>query len=166
MAPGTSAVTKPASSKSNKSKSKATLLNALGYKSLLTFTILALACIAGFASRLFAVIRFESIIHEFDPWYVYTLFLSAISLVKNTFFNTQVQLSCHGLHGPAWLLQLPQLVWRESLVPTWQNRGWNSLPWFDGHLRSNSLCSTCIEHPSTYQGYLCFPCSSLQVKSA
>jgi len=110
MAPGTSAVTKPASSKSNKSKSKATLLNALGYKSLLTFTILALACIAGFASRLFAVIRFESIIHEFDPWYVHTLFLSPISLVKNTLFNTQVQLSCHGLHGPAWLLQLPQLV--------------------------------------------------------
>ena len=61
--------TKPAS-KTNKTKSKATLLNALGYKSLLTFTILALACIAGFASRLFAVIRFESIIHEFDPWYV------------------------------------------------------------------------------------------------
>ena len=68
MAPGT--VTKPAKAKSSKSKSKATLLNALGYKSLLTFTILALACIAGFASRLFAVIRFESIIHEFDPWYV------------------------------------------------------------------------------------------------
>lgn len=65
-------VAKPAS-KSNKTKSKATLLNALGYKSLLTFTILALACIAGFASRLFAVIRFESIIHEFDPWYIVRL---------------------------------------------------------------------------------------------
>ena len=25
----------------------------------------------GFASRLFAVIRFESIIHEFDPWFNY-----------------------------------------------------------------------------------------------
>ena len=63
----TSVTAKPASK--SKTKSKATLLNALGYKSLLTFTILALACIAGFASRLFAVIRFESIIHEFDPWY-------------------------------------------------------------------------------------------------
>ncbi|MEQ2175745.1 hypothetical protein GOODEAATRI_020923, partial [Goodea atripinnis] len=30
--------------------------------------ILFLACLAGFSSRLFAVIRFESIIHEFDPW--------------------------------------------------------------------------------------------------
>lgn len=35
---------------------------------LLTFLILFLAWISGFASRLFAVIRFESIIHEFDPW--------------------------------------------------------------------------------------------------
>ena len=60
-----SAAAKPASK--NK-KSKASLLNALGYKSLLTFSILFLACIAGFASRLIAVIRFESIIHEFDPW--------------------------------------------------------------------------------------------------
>lgn len=70
-------VSKPAS-KSNKPKSKATLLNALGYKSLLTFTILTLACIAGFASRLFAVIRFESIIHEFDPWY-YVFFRVALA---------------------------------------------------------------------------------------
>lgn len=52
------------------SKSKASLLNAVGYKSLITFTVLALAWLVGFASRLFAVIRFESIIHEFDPWYV------------------------------------------------------------------------------------------------
>lgn len=35
---------------------------------LLTFAILFLAWVSGFASRLFAVIRFESIIHEFDPW--------------------------------------------------------------------------------------------------
>ena len=39
-----------------------------GIKSLLTFGVLALACLAAFCSRLFAVIRFESIIHEFDPW--------------------------------------------------------------------------------------------------
>ena len=34
--------------------------------------LLVLAAIAGaaVASRLFAVIRFESIIHEFDPWCV------------------------------------------------------------------------------------------------
>ena len=33
-------------------------------------TILALVCAVAFMVRLFAVIRFESIIHEFDPWYV------------------------------------------------------------------------------------------------
>lgn len=44
------------------------LSNPGGWKSLLTFTVLALAWLAGFSSRLFAVIRFESIIHEFDPW--------------------------------------------------------------------------------------------------
>ena len=40
----------------------------LGVRSLLIFTVLLLAWLAGFLSRLFAVIRFESIIHEFDPW--------------------------------------------------------------------------------------------------
>jgi len=38
-------------------------------KSLLTIVILTSICILGFSSRLFAVIRFESIIHEFDPWF-------------------------------------------------------------------------------------------------
>ncbi|ROL52238.1 Dolichyl-diphosphooligosaccharide--protein glycosyltransferase subunit STT3B [Anabarilius grahami] len=38
-----------------------------GCQSLLSFTILLLACVCGFSSRLFAVIRFESLIHEFDP---------------------------------------------------------------------------------------------------
>ena len=44
------------------------VLRPAGLQSLLTFTILFLASLAGFSSRLFAVIRFESIIHEFDPW--------------------------------------------------------------------------------------------------
>ena len=38
---------------------------------LLVVVILAICCIEGFISRLFAVIRFESIIHEFDPWFNY-----------------------------------------------------------------------------------------------
>ena len=41
-----------------------------GAQSLLSIIILGLACTVAFASRLFAVIRFESIIHEFDPWQV------------------------------------------------------------------------------------------------
>ena len=39
-----------------------------GAQSLLIVVILGLAYIVAFSSRLFAVIRFESIIHEFDPW--------------------------------------------------------------------------------------------------
>ena len=39
-----------------------------GTQSLLIVIILGLACKVAFSSRLFAVIRFESIIHEFDPW--------------------------------------------------------------------------------------------------
>lgn len=41
-----------------------------GAQSLITVIVLGLCCVASFSSRLFAVIRFESIIHEFDPWYV------------------------------------------------------------------------------------------------
>lgn len=44
------------------------MIKAAGLNSLITFTVLLLAWVSGFASRLFAVIRFESIIHEFDPW--------------------------------------------------------------------------------------------------
>ncbi|XP_078481337.1 dolichyl-diphosphooligosaccharide--protein glycosyltransferase subunit STT3B isoform X2 [Ciona intestinalis] len=39
--------------------------------SLIIVVVLALCCLIAFASRLFAVIRFESIIHEFDPWFNY-----------------------------------------------------------------------------------------------
>lgn len=50
--------------------SKMLVSNSLGITSLLTFIILVLAWLVGFASRLFAIVRFESIIHEFDPWLV------------------------------------------------------------------------------------------------
>jgi len=39
--------------------------------SLLRIVALALISGAAIASRLFAVINFESIIHEFDPWFNY-----------------------------------------------------------------------------------------------
>lgn len=51
-----------------KSSNSNSFINASGGKSLITFIVLFLAWVTGFASRLFAVIRFESIIHEFDPW--------------------------------------------------------------------------------------------------
>ncbi|MCP9258964.1 Dolichyl-diphosphooligosaccharide--protein glycosyltransferase subunit STT3B [Dirofilaria immitis] len=58
--------------------------NSLGITSLLTFVILVLAWLVGFASRLFAVIRFESIIHEFDPWFNYR---STHYMVEHGFYN-------------------------------------------------------------------------------
>ncbi|KAI6186127.1 Dolichyl-diphosphooligosaccharide--protein glycotransferase [Aphelenchoides besseyi] len=56
----------------------------MGYTSLLTFVILTLAWIVGFSSRLFAIVRFESIIHEFDPWFNYR---STAYMVENGFYD-------------------------------------------------------------------------------
>lgn len=36
---------------------------------LLRTLILGLICLVSFSIRLFSVLRFESIIHEFDPWF-------------------------------------------------------------------------------------------------
>ncbi|XP_076455987.1 dolichyl-diphosphooligosaccharide--protein glycosyltransferase subunit STT3B-like [Babylonia areolata] len=63
---------------------RSAMFNPGGWKSLLTFIILALAWLAGFSSRLFAVIRFESIIHEFDPWFNYR---STHYMVEHGFYN-------------------------------------------------------------------------------
>lgn len=64
----------PAERKPRKAKP---IKGAKGVSSLLLLTVLALACLCGFASRLFAVIRFESIIHEFDPWSVPACYISS-----------------------------------------------------------------------------------------
>eukprot|EP00112_Aurelia_sp_Birch-Aquarium-sp1_P014238 Seg306.8 transcript_id=Seg306.8/GoldUCD/mRNA.D3Y31 product="Dolichyl-diphosphooligosaccharide-protein glycosyltransferase subunit STT3B" protein_id=Seg306.8/GoldUCD/D3Y31 len=56
----------------------------LGVQSLLSFLILFAAWLVGFSSRLFAVVRFESIIHEFDPWFNYR---STHYLVENGFYS-------------------------------------------------------------------------------
>ena len=57
-----------APSKDQKTSESDAKQQTIGWQSLLTFTVLSLAWLVGFSSRLFAVIRFESIIHEFDPW--------------------------------------------------------------------------------------------------
>ncbi|XP_005095974.1 dolichyl-diphosphooligosaccharide--protein glycosyltransferase subunit STT3B [Aplysia californica] len=63
---------------------RSAMWNPGGWKSLLSFFILALAWLAGFSARLFAVIRFESIIHEFDPWFNYR---ATHYMVQNGFYN-------------------------------------------------------------------------------
>ncbi|XP_011138057.1 dolichyl-diphosphooligosaccharide--protein glycosyltransferase subunit STT3B isoform X3 [Harpegnathos saltator] len=70
--------------KPTKQMKSSTLTNAAGLSSLITFTVLLLAWISGFASRLFAVIRFESIIHEFDPWFNYR---ATAYMVQHGFYN-------------------------------------------------------------------------------
>ncbi|GLV42191.1 Catalytic subunit 3B of the oligosaccharyltransferase complex [Carabus blaptoides fortunei] len=67
-----------------KARLQTSIKNKAGYCSLLTFIILLLAWIAGFSSRLFAVIRFESIIHEFDPWFNYR---ATAYMVEHGFYN-------------------------------------------------------------------------------
>ncbi|OAX79161.1 hypothetical protein ACJ72_06518, partial [Emergomyces africanus] len=53
-------------------------------RGLLRVTILVLIATAAVASRLFSVIRFESIIHEFDPWFN---FRATKYLVKHGFYS-------------------------------------------------------------------------------
>ena len=48
------------------------------------FSILALACILAFTTRLFSVLRFESVIHEFDPYFNYR---TTQFLTKEGFYN-------------------------------------------------------------------------------
>jgi len=56
---------------SNKPVGINSLKNPTAVSSLIVLVVLSICCVIGFASRLFAVIRFESIIHEFDPWFNY-----------------------------------------------------------------------------------------------
>lgn len=62
--------TEMADVQSNRADIRSALSNRGGWRSLIVFFVLTLAWLAGFSARLFAVIRFESIIHEFDPWSV------------------------------------------------------------------------------------------------
>jgi len=58
--------------------------NRVGISSLLTLTVLVGVSLLGFFSRLFAVIRFESIIHEFDPWFNYR---ATYQMVTTNFYD-------------------------------------------------------------------------------
>jgi len=64
--------------------SVSSLQSPTGLTSLIVFIVLTCTCISGFISRLFSVIRFESIIHEFDPWFNYR---STVYMTDNGFYN-------------------------------------------------------------------------------
>ncbi|RDA85654.1 hypothetical protein CP532_3556 [Ophiocordyceps camponoti-leonardi (nom. inval.)] len=65
-------------------QTRATGLNSKKTQALLEVVILCLIAITAVASRLFSVIRFESIIHEFDPWFN---FRATKYLVENGFYK-------------------------------------------------------------------------------
>ncbi|KAJ3157567.1 oligosaccharyl transferase stt3 subunit [Geranomyces michiganensis] len=50
----------------------------------LRVTVLLLIGILAFSTRLFSILRFESVIHEFDPWFNYR---TTIELVENGYYN-------------------------------------------------------------------------------
>ncbi|KAJ3121996.1 hypothetical protein HK098_003181 [Nowakowskiella sp. JEL0407] len=60
------------------------LLSTTSETTWLRVVILSLVSILAFSTRLFSVIRFESVIHEFDPWFNYR---TTINLVDNGFYD-------------------------------------------------------------------------------
>jgi hypothetical protein len=75
---------KKRSSSSSNTLATTSLMSPTGLTSLISFVVLTCAYISGFMSRLFSVIRFESIIHEFDPWFNYR---STAYMTENGFYN-------------------------------------------------------------------------------
>lgn len=68
-----------------KSAKYETSLNYLGdHKKSIRLIILSLIAIMGFSLRLFSIVRYESIIHEFDPWFNYR---ATLYLVKNGWYE-------------------------------------------------------------------------------
>lgn len=61
-----------------------TAMNMTGVKTLLVVVILTCISLTGFMVRLFSVIRYESIIHEFDPWFNYR---ATHMMVTKGFYN-------------------------------------------------------------------------------
>lgn len=53
-------------------------------ETLIQMTILSTACILAFSARLFSVLRFESVIHEFDPYFNYR---TTKHLVENGYYD-------------------------------------------------------------------------------
>ncbi|KAJ1677213.1 oligosaccharyl transferase stt3 subunit, partial [Spiromyces aspiralis] len=60
------------------------ILGAYDQARLLRAAIMILISVVAFGSRLFSVIRFESVIHEFDPWFNYRV---TRNLVRDGFYE-------------------------------------------------------------------------------
>lgn len=75
----------------------------------------------------------------------------------------QVQLSSYGIHGPAWFLQISQLVWWTSMVPSWSNCGRHRLSGTDDHIRQYSLHTSFTEYSRPHSRYMRFSRTGIQV---
>ena len=56
-------------------------------RSLITLFVLLGTCVLAFFIRLFAIIKFESIIHEFDPWFNYRATQKMVTMGFYDFLN-------------------------------------------------------------------------------
>uniref|UniRef100_V9IKR0 Dolichyl-diphosphooligosaccharide--protein glycosyltransferase subunit STT3A n=1 Tax=Apis cerana TaxID=7461 RepID=V9IKR0_APICE len=65
-------------------KTRGLRMSAQKQETLLKLTVLSLAAILSFATRLFSVLRFESVIHEFDPYFNYR---TTKYLAENGFYS-------------------------------------------------------------------------------
>ncbi|KAG5326748.1 STT3A glycosyltransferase, partial [Acromyrmex heyeri] len=65
-------------------KTRGLRMTAQKQETLLKLTVLSLAAILSFATRLFSVLRFESVIHEFDPYFNYR---TTKYLAENGFYS-------------------------------------------------------------------------------
>ncbi|XP_050448442.1 dolichyl-diphosphooligosaccharide--protein glycosyltransferase subunit STT3A [Cataglyphis hispanica] len=65
-------------------KARGLRMTAQKQETLLKLTVLSLAAILSFATRLFSVLRFESVIHEFDPYFNYR---TTKYLAENGFYS-------------------------------------------------------------------------------
>lgn len=63
------------------------MVNAGTVRWLISFLVLFGVCTLGFFSRLFAIIRYESIIHEFDPWFNYRATFKMVNMGFYDFLN-------------------------------------------------------------------------------
>ena len=62
-------------------------LDAQNQAALLKVVILGLVSFVAISSRLFSIIRFESVIHEFDPWFNYRATRNLVSTSFYEFWN-------------------------------------------------------------------------------
>lgn len=72
--------------------------------------ILGAVWIIAFSSRLFSVIRFESVIHEFDPWFNYRATKTLVESGFYDFVNWFERVMAYSQFG---LMRLRGILWVE-----------------------------------------------------